>query len=269
MTSMDFTIRKYRELIRSFVESGYRIVTVRQYLESSPSGKVLVLRHDVDEQPQNALKMAEAEKELAVCATYYFRRVSKSDHPNIIRKIAAMGHEIGYHYEDLTLSEGDMQAAVDSFSRNLEYFRQYYPVKTVCMHGSSSSKYDNREIWKQVRLEDYGLIGEPYLSFDFNRVYYLTDTGYAWDGGKFAVRDKVDSAFSLSFHTTDQVVAAVRNVQFPELSLILAHTLWTDGLPLWTFLHLREFFRNRIKMLSKNNKVVAALYNKLVKLYWK
>ena len=266
---MDFTLRKYRNLVQAFVESGYRIMTVRQYLESAPSGKVLILRHDVDEQPQNALKMAEAEKELGVHATYYFRRVPKSDYPDVIRRIAAMGHEIGYHYEDLTLSEGDLSAAIASFSRNLEYFRQYYPVKTVCMHGSSSSKYDNREIWKQVRLEDYGLIGEPYLSFDFNQVYYLTDTGYAWDGGKYAVRDKVDSAFSLSFHQTDEVINAVRSGRFPEQSLILAHTLWTDSLTSWTFLHLREFFRNRVKLMAKNNKVIAALYNKLVKLYWK
>ena len=266
---MDFTLRKYQELVRAFVESGYRIVTVRQFLEMAPVGKVLILRHDVDEQPQNALKMAEVEKGLGVHATYYFRKVPKSDHPDIIRQIEAMGHEIGYHYEDLTLSEGDVPAAIASFTRNLAYFRQYYPVKTVCMHGSSSSRYDNREIWKQARLEDFGLIGEPYLSFDFNRVYYLTDTGYAWDGGKYAVRDKVDSAFSLSFHRTDEVIEAVRSGRFPEQSLVLAHTLWTDSLPLWTFLHLREFFRNRVKLVAKNNKVVAALYNKLVKLYWK
>lgn len=265
----DFTIRKYKELVRAFVVSGYRITTVRQFLVARPAGKILVLRHDVDEQPQNALKMAEAEKELGVQATYYFRRVPKSDHPDIIRKIAAMGHEIGYHYEDLTLSEGDVPKAIESFGRNLEYFRQYYPVKTVCMHGSSSSRFDNREIWKQVQLADYDLIGEPYLSFDFNQVFYLTDTGYAWDGGKFAVRDKVDSAFSLSFHRTDEVIDAVRSGQFPERSLILAHTLWTDSLSLWTFLHLREFLRNRVKLMSKNNKVVAALYNKMVKLYWK
>ena len=266
---MDFTIRKYRQFIRAFVESGFRIVTVRQYLETKPTGKSLVLRHDVDEQPQNALKMAEAEKELGVKATYYFRRVSKSDHPDVIRKIAAMGHEIGYHYEDLTLSEGNIPKAIESFARNLEYFRQYYPVKTVCMHGSSSSRYDNRGIWCQVRLEDYGLIGEPYLSFDFKQVYYLTDTGYAWDGGKYAVRDQVDSPFTLSFHTTDQVIEAVQDGRFPEQSLVLAHTLWTDSLLRWTFLHLREFFRNRVKLMAKNNKVIEGIYGKLVKLYWK
>ena len=256
-------------MLLAFLDAGYQIVDVNSFLAIHSFGKCIILRHDVDELPQNALKMAEAEKELGVNATYYFRRVPKSDHPDTIRKIAAMGHEIGYHYEDLTLLEGDMSKAIESFSRNLEYFRQYSPVKTVCMHGSSSSRFDNREIWKQARLEDYGLIGEPYLSFDFSKVFYLTDTGYAWDGGKYAVRDKVSSAFSLSFHTTDQVIEAVRSGRFPERSLVLAHTLWTDSLPRWTFLHLREFFRNRVKLLSKNNKVVAALYNKLVKLYWK
>lgn len=266
---MDFTIRKYHELIRAFVESGYQITTVRQFLETRPVGKVLVLRHDVDEQPQNALKMARTENGLGINATYYFRKVPKSDHPDVIREIVAMGHEIGYHYEDLTLSEGDFSAALASFTRNLEYFRKYYPVKTVCMHGSSSSRYDNREIWKKVQLADYGLIGEPYLSFDYNQVFYLTDTGYAWDGGKYAVRDRVESPFPLSFHRTEEVIGTVRTGHFPEQTLMLAHTLWTDSLPLWTFLHMREFFRNRVKLMSKNNKVIAALYKRMVKLYWK
>ena len=266
---MDFTVATYKNLIRSFLENGYSIVTVKDYLESDATGKVIVLRHDVDELPQNALRMAEAENDLGVRATYYFRRVPKSDHPDIIRTIASMNHEIGYHYEDLSKTDGDMGKAIQSFGDNLEYFRQYYPIKTVCMHGSSSSKYDNKDIWAHASLSDFGLIGEPYLSFNFDKVFYLTDTGYAWDGGKYAVRDKVGNSFSQSFHRTMDIIDAVRNGQFPEQSLVLAHTLWTDSLSSWIFLHLREFFRNRVKLMSKNNKVVAALYNKMVKLYWK
>ena len=195
---MDFTLSTYKRLVQAILDNDYRIVTVLDFLKKKPDSKTVILRHDVDEQPQNALKMAKVEKELGVNATYYFRRVPKSDHPDVIRAIAEMGHEIGYHYEDLTLSEGDVSKAIASFSRNLEYFRQYYPVKTVCMHGSSSSRFDNREIWKEVRLEDFGLIGEPYLSFDFSQIYYLTDTGYAWDGRKYAVRDKVDSRSTMA-----------------------------------------------------------------------
>ena len=266
---MDFTIRKYMELVRAFVESGYQITTVHQYLETRPEGKVLVLRHDVDEQPQNALKMAEAENELGVKATYYFRRVPKSDHPDIIRSIASMGHEIGYHYEDLSKTEGDMGKAIESFKINLEYFRQYYPVKTVCMHGSSSSKYDNKDIWSHAKLSDFGLIGEPYISFDFDRIFYMTDTGYAWDGGKYAVRDKVSSSFPQTYHSTEDVISAINKGEFPQQALILAHTLWTDSIVQWTYLHLREFLRNRVKLLSRKSKFVSSIYNKLVKLYWK
>ena len=193
---MDFTIATYRLLVKAFLDKGFRIVTVRNFIEGECPEKVIALRHDVDEQPQNALKMAEVEHELGVFATYYFRRVPKSDHPDIIRQIAAMGHEIGYHYEDLSKTEGDMGRALHSFKANLDYFRQYYPVKTVCMHGSSSSKYDNRDIWSHAALSDFGLIGEPYLSIDFDKVFYLTDTGYAWDkkqGAKFDFSDLVDS----------------------------------------------------------------------------
>lgn len=266
---MDFTIATYRELIKAFLDGGFTIIPVRSFLESEPQGKVIALRHDVDEQPQNALKMAEAENELGVKATYYFRRVPKSDHPDVIRKIASLGHEIGYHYEDLSKADGDIGKAIESFAANLEYFRQYYPIKTVCMHGSSSSKYDNKEIWSQVELKDYGLIGEPYLSFDFDKVYYLTDTGYAWDGGKYAVRDKVGNSFNLSFHKTAEIIESVRKNEFPTQALILAHTLWTDRFGSWCYLHLREYFRNRVKILANKSRLVSSIYSKFVKLYWK
>lgn len=266
---MDFTVSTYRQLIKAFLEGGYSIIPVRDFLESKPQGKVIALRHDVDEQPQNALKMAKAENDLGVKATYYFRRVPKSDHPAIIHQIAAMGHEIGYHYEELSKTEGDMGKAIASFKENLEYFRQYYPVKTVCMHGSSSSKYDNKDIWSHVRLEDFGLIGEPYLSFNFDKTFYMTDTGYAWDGGKYSIRDKVSSSFPQSYHSTKDVIEAVEKGSFPNQALILAHTLWTDSPSLWSYLHLREFLRNRVKLLSRKSKFVFNIYNKLVKLYWR
>ena len=137
------------------------------------------------------------------------------------------------------------------------------------MHGSSSSKFDNRLIWKNHQLSEFGLIGEPYLSIDFNRVYYMTDTGFAWDGGKIATRDVVNSGFDLKFHTTQQVVDCIQQGGYPDQAMILAHTLWTDSLSQWCWLHVREFFRNNIKLIAKKNRLIGNLYGKLVKLYWK
>lgn len=232
-------------------------------------GKVVVMRHDVDELARNALKLAKVEHELGIRATYFFRVVKQSNVPEVIREIAGLGHEVGYHYEDLSTAEGDKAAAMESFKEHLAYFRQYYPVKTVCMHGSSTSKYDNRSLWEGQSLADFGLVGEPYLSVDFDKVYYLTDTGYAWDGGKYAVRDVVANRSGLSFHSSRQIMEGVEKGAFPEKALILAHTLWTNSLPQWLWLHLRESMRNRVKLLSKKHRVVAKWYDKIVQLYWK
>lgn len=265
----DFTLKSYRSLLEAFQAAGYHFQTFEELMTAPVEGRSVVMRHDVDELAWNALKMAKLEHALGVRATYFFRVVKQSNVPEVIERIARMGHEVGYHYEDLALTEGEEGKAIESFKSNLAYFRGFYPVRSVCMHGSSTSKYDNRLLWKNHSLSEFGLVGEPYLSVDFDKVYYMTDTGYAWDGGKYATRDIVESPFELKFHTTQQVVECINAGQFPHHALILAHTLWTDSLFQWNYLHFREFLRNHVKLLAKNNRLVAKLYGKLVDAYWK
>lgn len=265
----NFTLKTYQSLLKAFLQAGYRFQTFGEFMEHPVEGNVIVMRHDVDELAWNALKMAKLENTLGIRSTYFFRIVKQSNVPEVIRNIVTLGHEVGYHYEDLSTAEGDMEKAMVTFQTNLDYFRQYYPVVSVCMHGSSSSQYDNRQIWKEHRLSDFGLIGEPYLTVDFDTIYYLTDTGYAWDGGKYSFRDAVNNSFDLSFHTTRQIVECVNSGLFPDKALILAHTLWTDNIAQWLWLHFRESLRNRIKLLSRKHKTVAKCYDKLVKSYWK
>ena len=269
MTMRDFTLKSYRSLLEAFQKADYQFQTFEAFMEHPAEGKTVVMRHDVDEKAPNALKMAQLEHELGIRATYFFRIVKQSNVPEMIRGIAALGHEIGYHYEDLATAEGDVEKATEAFRKNLAYFREYYPVRSVCMHGSSTSKYDNRQLWERHSLAEFGLVGEPYLSVDFDKVFYLTDTGYAWDGGKFATRDIVTNRFGLTFHTTAQIVTCIEAGKFPEKALILAHTLWTDSLAQWTMLHLREFLRNHLKLLAQNNRGVAKIYREMVKMYWK
>ena len=265
----DFTLESYRSLILAFQAAGYRFLTFEEMMVKSVEGKKVVMRHDVDELAWNALKMAQLEHRFGVRATYFFRIVKQSNVPEVIEQIVKLGHEVGYHYEDLATAEGNEERAIVSFRQNLEYFRQYYPVRSVCMHGSSTSKYDNRLLWKNRKLSDFGLVGEPYLSVDFNKIYYLTDTGYAWDGGKYATRDIVESGFDLKFHTTQQIVECINMGAFPDRALILAHTLWSDNAVQWGGLHLREFLRNNLKLMAKKSILVEKIYRKLVESYWK
>ena len=265
----DFTLKTYRRLLEAFQRAGYQCQTFEDYITAPQDSKVLVLRHDVDEKAHNALAMARIENALGIRATYFFRIVKQSNVPEVIREIARFGHEIGYHYEDLALADGDMDKAIATFGQHLAYFRQYYPVRSVCMHGSSTSKHDNRKLWDRYHLSDFGLVGEPYISVDFNKVYYLTDIGRAWDGGRFAVRDVVKNDLGLAFHSTRQIIDALNEDKFPPQAMILAHTLWSDNTAQWYFFQIREYVRNRIKLISKKNKFVSILYKKMVKHHWK
>ena len=133
-----------------------------------------------------------------------------------------MGHEVGYHYEDMSICGGDAQKAIAHFKDQLEYFRQFYPVKTICMHGAPRSKFDGRDLWKQYDYHDFGIIGEPYFDVDFSKVFYLTDTGRRWDGFNVSVRDKVPvyqekwTEKGWMYHSTDDIIEALAKGKLPE-----------------------------------------------------
>ena len=135
------------------------------------------MRHDVDKRPHFSLRLAQLEHDLGVKGTFYFRIVKSSFDPEVISAIADLGHEIGYHYEDLALESGDVVRAFESFERNLATLREHAPIRTICMHGSPMSKHDNRLLWDHYNYRDLDLIAEPYLDVDYNEAFYITDTG--------------------------------------------------------------------------------------------
>ena len=248
---MDFTIKKYQKLIESVLNSDHQIITKEEYFNAPQKfNKFIILRHDVDERPINALKMAEVEAGFGVKATYYFRIVKISNNPDIIKKIANLGHEIGYHYEDLAITKGNVTKALHNFSENLSYFRSFYPVSTICMHGSSMSKYDNRDMWKEKPLEEFNIIGEPYINIDYTNILYVTDTARRWDGSRFSIRDFVKSKIKHNFQTTNDIVDAIDSNSIPDKMIIQSHTLWTDNKIEWVWLEFREKTRGYLKLIA-------------------
>lgn len=247
----DFSLTIYTELLKCLQAQGYAFKTMEEY-GNNPSGKLVILRHDVDKRPRNSLYTARIENSLGIRGTYYFRIVSQSNYPPVITEIVTFGHEVGYHYEDLSLSAGDKEKAYKAFIRNLEYFRTFYPVKTICMHGSPTSGFDNRELWKYYSYKDHGISAEPYFDLDFSKVLYLTDTGRKWNGEKTSVRDKVrkDSFPELKSRiksTRDIMVTAIRN-ELPEQIMITVHPQrWTNDTLLW----IKEFTAQSVKNIIK------------------
>lgn len=251
---MDFTQIKYRELLEALSHQGYTILTFTDYLQSQQPEKFVILRHDVDMKPQNSLATARIENSLGFHASYYFRAVPESWDEKIIKEIASLGHEIGYHYESLTTCNGDMSAALHDFETNLNRLRELATVSTICMHGSPRSPWDSKDIWKTNSYRDMGIIGEPYFDVDFSDVFYLTDTGRRWDGFKVSVRDKIPvhqdrwCREGLVFHSTNDIISALNEERLPHHIMMTTHPQrWNNKTVPW----IKELLMQKTKNLVK------------------
>lgn len=275
----DFTSDMFSAFLDSFKKAGYSFLTYEQSL-SSPTGRFVILRHDIDKHPSNALRMARLENAKGIEGSYYFR--AERDEGEYIRAIAALGHEIGYHYEDLAAAGGDMQKAKDSFVANLEFFRQFYPVSTICMHGSPVSKFDNRLIWAYNDYHDFKIAAEPYFDIDVTDILYLSDTGRRWDGSA-SIRDRsgirsagtivpewnlwrvVPPANSMirdsehlslqakyNFKTTSEIMDATAAGEMPGRIMINIHPQrWNDNFIRWSEEYITQNIKNIVKRIIK------------------
>lgn len=253
---MDFTLKKYRELLEALQHKGYTVLTFTDYLQGQQPEKFVILRHDVDLRPRNSLATARIENSLAMKASYYFRAVPESWDEQIIKEIASLGHEVGYHYESLTTCNGDTLSAMRDFETNLSRLRKLVPVTTICMHGSPRSPWDSKDLWKINSYRDMGIIGEPYFDIDFSDVFYLTDTGRRWDGFKMSVRDKIPMHQDrwcnegLVFHSTDDIISALNKDNLPHHIMMTTHPQrWNDKTLPWTKELLLQNSKNLVKRI--------------------
>jgi len=273
----DFTLKTYRLLLEALKAQHYEFQPFAEFLQN-PRKKAVALRHDVDARKLNSLATAKMEGELGVRGTYYFRIVPQSFDAGVIREISGMGHEIGYHYEDLALAKGDPERAIQLFTEHLTKLRQVAFVATICMHGSPLSRHDNRKLWDHYNYKDFGIAGEPYLDVDFSRVLYLTDTGRRWDGEKVSIRDKVVTSLPAgkagdkgqrtssvrseegevkgqgeekskpSFHSTFDIIHAAKAGLLPAHLMITLHPQrWEDRTLPW----MKELFLQNLKNTIK------------------
>jgi len=277
---MDFTLSSYKAVLQALQSHGYSLITLAGYIKTEPkplkrkseiaNPKLILLRHDVEARYQNAKQFAILQHEMGIRGSYYFRLYKKPGDESIIRSIADMGHEIGYHYDDLSYCKGNHEKAIIRFQENLNYLRAIAPVSTITMEGAPLSKYDNKDLWKHYNYRDFGIIGEPYFDLSFgsefnhpktpntkhqtpNNFFYLTDTGRRWDGWRVSVRDKVPQQEEwikqgLVFRSTHDIIKAVNERRLPDKIMMTFHPQrWTDKPLPW----IKELLWQGVKNVGK------------------
>lgn len=249
---MDFTIEKYRELVQALKGAGYELMRYDEYCEGKRAERMAVMRHDVDRSVERARRLAEVEKEMGVRTSYYFREKFVLNNGDDIKYIASLGHEVGYHYEDLVKEKGDVERAYARFVRNIEKMRQVADVRTITMHGSPMSKIDSKQIWRVYDYRNLGIVAEPQMDVDWNDMFYLTDTGRSWSGvnrrDRVAERTLAWKAEGWVYKTTDDVIRAIKEDRFPQSVMITTHPQrWTDNKCEWMLELVMQKVKNVVK----------------------
>ena len=275
---LDFTLAKYRELCEVIAKSEYVPLTVEKYLSLKVRPVLfIIIRHDVDSQPEYALKMAKLENEFGIASSYYFRYIKGLFREDIITEIARLGHEIGYHYEVLDKAKGNYALAIKIFEKELDDFRRLYDVKTIAQHGSPLkgnlaaisisgmftiaksliqhedvfTHWKSRDLWKKYNLRDFGIIGEAYLSIDFNEILYLSDTSRSWDSTRYKIKDLVDVSDTLydpiKVKHTDDIIKLI-NEENINMCILVHANQWKEKFNEWLKWLLLQQIRNTVKI---------------------
>lgn len=189
---MSFSYSQYESIVAALLSAGKIVGGVADFLNCSIRENTVILRHDVDRFPSKSYSMSKLEKNLGVRSTYYFRANNGGRFPErFVSLISQMGHEIGYHYEDLSFCSGNRDAALERFHINLEALRKIAPCSTVSMHGAPLSKYNNQDLLCYKNIINSGLIGDAVSSVQQYNPFYMTDTGGRWLSEQTNLRDRV------------------------------------------------------------------------------
>lgn len=246
----DWTLSQYRELCECIKSSDYTVMTLKDYV-CEPVDRALILRHDVDRFPKNALKMASLEAELGFLSTYYIRMVPSAFSAAITKRIAELGHEIGYHYETLSKKKGDIGAAKNLFKKELAELQRISPIFTAAAHGSPLSRYDNKTIWQNIVCEENPPVAEAYFSIDYNQMAYYTDTGRSWNGKDANIRDRVTT--DVQFPVVEdfsQLLALINTGNLPSICIQTHPERWSFSKATHIRSVLFDRLANRLKRLK-------------------
>jgi hypothetical protein len=124
---------------------------------------------------------------------------------------------------------------------------QIMGVKTISMHGSPLSKYDNRDLWKRYDFKEFGIVGEAYLSISSKAVNYFSDTGRSWNWKNkmrdFMVDNNNDKDL-IGVNTTDELINLIKSGRVESLYILAHPERWASNKSEWAFNYIKDFVFN-------------------------
>ena len=116
--------------------------------------------------------------------------------------------------------------------------------------------FDSRDLWKVYDFRDYGIIGDAYLSINFNDIIYISDTNRSWLDTKHRLRDFIrNNNLNITIRSTNNLIRIIEKGIFPKILILTHPPNWRDGFRDW----MKWLMIQKIKNIGKT----------CLKIYWK
>jgi hypothetical protein len=217
---MEFTYQAYQELLKLLKEKKYQIATYDSWKDYE---RCVILRHDVDDSVDAAVKFARIEETENVVSTYFvlvtsdLYNVFSKRNQELLKEILVCGHEIGLHFDEVRYPEisGNSEELIKKILEEASILEHVvgHPITKVSMHRPS--KYT-----LEADLKIPGMINS-YGKVFFNDMKYLSDSRHHW---------------------REPVIDIIREEQFEKLH-ILTHPVGYNEYPT----DIRSYMLGRLK----------------------
>lgn len=217
---MEFTYKAYGELLALLRQQGY---TFCSYHDCQEYDRSVIVRHDIDMDIDKAVKMAQIETEMGISSTYFvlvtsnFYNIFSKENQDMLRKLHAMGHEVGLHFDEAKYDEEtDLVQAMEQEATLLEQCIGC-PVRSVSMHRPSKKTLEADYVVKG------GHIVNSYGTEFFRNHKYVSDSRRNW---------------------REDVQAIIKSEEYERLH-VLTHPFWYDEVEQTAKEALKNFCESR------------------------
>lgn len=182
---MNFTYDYYAQIIEQALDSGYRIVTVSDFVSGRfKNEKVMILRHDLDKNPHSMYPMAEVEMKLGVKSSIFVRVMGAEYNPlsyhvvTILKKLESEGFEIGLHSNFLEFATFTELDPISVLRTEYEILASIYKIKGISCHRDINFSINSlpflQDNWASIQRET-GLKYDAYDENIFGSLEYVNE----------------------------------------------------------------------------------------------
>ena len=181
-----FTLNHVTEIIEQAKEDFALLTFQESERRNQQTKPAIFLRHDIDHSLEDAIVLAQLEKDSGIRSTYFvqlhspFYTIMDARGRECLQMLCAMGHEVGFHY-DISYYQTMGRPIVPGFKKDLALLGEIVggEIKSAARHDPAAELLEDA-VRRQLRES---ISHDAYDDEFFKQMKYISDSNCRWRSG--------------------------------------------------------------------------------------